>query len=279
MSDQADNVFDELLRDFQRAYARYGDEVFFLFALTGDERNAEREQIDKVAGCLGFVPLGEGAKEATPGYYIFGPVYKNRFGQWVERWEEPYETFRDLAARAGAALPANVRDRIAYPPAGPITWWLAFMWWWKPPTAHDLLLPAGKLRKLRVIWSEPFLEAAEVIERGGLCMPRAAKTPTDVAGDRGDPRWQGLDQSNCRLASEVIAKHSPYTLTVKDLSKILDENPNIRRHKPYKQRLWVHLGDWYKFHEPSKHELCAESDDPAEIEQRTAVARNLKYGE
>lgn len=163
------NPFEELLRDFQAAYAEYGRELFFLSALTRDEWNADREQIDKIAGCLGYIPLEEEGKDGAPGYYIFGPLYRNRCGRRTERWEEPFERFEELAAKAGASLPLAARQRIPFEPAEPVMWWLAYMWWEKPPSKDDLIPPDGVTKKTRVIWPEPFLQSAEVIERGGLC--------------------------------------------------------------------------------------------------------------
>lgn len=160
------NRYDKLLRRFRLAYAKYGKELFFLFGLTRDEWDNDRDRIDKTTDCLGFVPLGEERHGVVPGYYIFGHLHKRRWGRLAERWEAPYRTFEKLAAQAGAALPANVRREIRYAPADPVAWWLAFMWHQKPPGEDDLAISE---EEYRVIWPEPFLDAIEAIENGGLC--------------------------------------------------------------------------------------------------------------
>jgi hypothetical protein len=190
----AHNPFEELLREFQAAYARFGNELFFLFAVTPEERDADPGRINEWAECLGFVPLGDDAGAGTPGYYIFGPLRRFRLGRWAERWEEPFKAFAELAAQAGAVLPVRVRDTIKYAPADPTAWWLAFMWSRKPPSANDLRPPDGKLHNTRVVWAEPFLEAADIIERSGLWTPSGSTdSPATPAGPATPPGPSGAE--------------------------------------------------------------------------------------
>jgi hypothetical protein len=166
----SENPYDQLLRDFQEAYAEFGHAMFFLGAMTQDEVNADREHMKASAEILAFVPLGvDHGLARTPGFWIVAPLRRHRWGRWAEPWEAPFNRFQELASRAGAMLPLAERERIPFPPADPVGWWLCYMWWQSPPTEEDLRAPDGVTRNTRVIWAEPFLESAIAIERGRLC--------------------------------------------------------------------------------------------------------------
>jgi hypothetical protein len=161
--------------------------MFFLGAVTRQELDVDRAAISRNTGLLGFVPTGTDGDGETPGYYILCPILRFRWGRYGERWEEPYRAFADLAARAGAHLPLAARQLVPYAPADPASWWLAYMWWSNPPTEDDLRAPDGVDRNARVIWAEPFLDAATVIETSGLLVPQTpqtSQTPKKTAGKK-----------------------------------------------------------------------------------------------
>ncbi len=173
----SDSPYDGLLRDFQAAFVRYGEELFVLSAYTDDEKNAAAG-LDEVESYLGFVPLGEYRPEGTLGYAIYATIVRIRWGRAAGRWEEPYDCFRDLAARAGAFLPEAARLTVRFAPAEPVSWWLAYMWWQNPPDAETLAAPDGITKARRVIWAQPFLESAQRVEHL-LCCATSPKEDED----------------------------------------------------------------------------------------------------
>jgi hypothetical protein len=100
-----------------------------------------------------------------------------------ENWEPSDDAIREfssLARRAGGHLPLAVREQFSVRQNDPAGWWLAYMWLHSPPVENKL--------QQRKSWPEPFLAAAEAIERGGLCTPRR---PTDMGGSSADARVGG----------------------------------------------------------------------------------------
>ena len=90
-----------------------------------------------------------------------------------------------------------------------------------------------------------------------------------------------LDLTAYVRAKEIITKYGEMIngLTHKRLLKILDENPNIKWHKPSKQRLLVHLADFDSFAqrlqgEGDQFEQLDEYDDG--VKARTAAVRQRK---
>ena len=162
------NPFNDLRSDFQDAFARYGNEMFFIFGLTPGEQSKAREFTCGRASCLGVVPVGESGERGCPCYYCYAPVWKNRWGRWVEEWWEPYNCLKQLYARAGAALPIVERKKIPYEPVGPVSWWLSYMWWCKPPNDDDLRTPDGMNRRCRLVCATPFLDSLTAIEEFDL---------------------------------------------------------------------------------------------------------------
>lgn len=248
----SDNPFDELLREFQAAYARYGHDIFCLYAFTGEEVDADQKQIRKNGELLGAIPLGK-KRAGVQTYWIYGTIRRLRWGRWTKLWKKPCDEFKALAARAGAFLPPRVRKQIPVAPAGPVAWWLAYMWWQKPPTEEDLKLPEERPFGGRPIWAEPFLESAEAIERGGLCgdmrpqegggQAEALKVGTD---SKADAAKHGKDTGN-RLKSNakkelVLQKCNDWKWdgTSKQLSDRLKKECNL---KVSATTLWRYLKD------------------------------------
>lgn len=198
----SENVFDILLFEFQRAYAEFGTELFFLGGFTYDEIIAE-QQTYEVAGCVGVVPLDEGGgggewlvcenglRRVADGlggggsrcYYIFAKN-KGRFAQ-------PYSVFKALAARAGAFLPLTAKQKVPGDPADPVSLWLAYMWSCNPPSDEYLAVPEGVTHDHRVIWSNPFLTAVEIIERN---LVGQASTVQDQEGAIRSGTLRGVQQ-------------------------------------------------------------------------------------
>ncbi len=185
----SDNPFDELLRDFRAAYAKYGNEFFYLFAVTGEELDANRSQIEDFGQNLGCVPLCE-SSSSFQGYWIFGTTRRFHLG-WRERWDEPLKVFQNLVARAGASLSLNILEKMPVRPATPVSAWLNYMWLQKPPTAEQLEVPDVSSGGVRIIWIQPFAESAEAIERGRLCSDTERREPLNVAVDDNDIKILG----------------------------------------------------------------------------------------
>jgi len=61
------------------------------------------------------------------------------------------------------------------------------------------------------------------------------------------------DPAAYQAAAKICADHPTHAPTTKALRRILDQHPEIRRWKPTKQRLSVHLGDWHKYLEAEKN--------------------------
>ncbi|GEM_PF-2684489 len=141
------NPFDGILREFEEAYAKYGDALFFLAAFTDAELRADWENLGGTKdssilppGTICFLPTGPGNEKEpySSGYWILGTTRRHRFGKWEEEWTEPLDCFQAIAAKAGAALPLQARKIIPFEPCGSVAWWLAYMWWQQPPSEEDL---------------------------------------------------------------------------------------------------------------------------------------------
>lgn len=237
----SENLFDILLFEFQRAYAEFGRELFFLGAFTYDELIAE-PQIYEVAGCLGCVPLDDsgggggewlvcenGLQRVDGGlgggggrcYYILA---KNQ-----GRLAQPYSVFSNLAARAGAFLPITAKQKIPFLPVGPVSTWLAYMWSCRPPTDEDLAAPDGVTCHQRVIWGEPFLEAAEIIERHLVC---PSSTVQDQAG-----------AGRSSTLSVSLQADEPKSETIAEVENGLDNDDSAELSPAWERlRLQIHTG-------------------------------------
>lgn len=161
------NPFVNLLLGFQDGFARYGNECFSLWAVTWDESRNKSELEDKLR-CIGIVcwprPTDGFHGDDPAAYYIYGPTRRHRNCAWDEHWTEALDCFEALAARAGACLPLWARNKIPYEPFDPASWWLAFMWHQNPPSASLLATDWQD----RMVWLQPFLDAAKIIETSGL---------------------------------------------------------------------------------------------------------------
>jgi hypothetical protein len=213
------NPYDSLLREFQEGYAKYGQDCFFLGAMKRSEFDSCRNKQGKEIELVGIVCTDQQADESGV-YYICAPIRKMRFGKWCERYDDPLRDFVRIATQAGASLPLTQRQKVSIEPAGPVAWWLAFMWTILPPSEEDLMLDESKGMNCRVAWSEPFLDSATVIELGGLLEPRALPRGTQegegrtrTAGSRYSPfeiadsqfrvrvqaKWFDVTESQCQL--------------------------------------------------------------------------------
>lgn len=171
--------YEPILLGFQNAEADFGDELFFLAAMTETEMRRDKGYKRGATAVMGFVQTGPKDSGVEPGFWIVGPACRRRAGKWREPFHGPAWIFESLARQAGAYLPAAEREIIRYPTAGPSQAWLSYMWWSAPPSEADLAPPDGKRRKCRVIWSQPFTTCIELIERRLL---GAFTPPSGVSG-------------------------------------------------------------------------------------------------
>ena len=90
------------------------------------------------------------------------------------------------------------------------------------------------------------------------------------------------DRNAYRPASKIIAEHYKLASDDKALRRILQDNPEIRRWKPYRQRLSVHIGDWLDYVDRTAPRPSSKSDDwqpdADEIERRKAAIRQKNSG-
>ncbi|MCX5676257.1 MAG: hypothetical protein NTX87_14725 [Planctomycetota bacterium] len=91
-------------------------------------------------------------------------------------------------------------------------------------------------------------EGQEVQDETG----KAPSSPTDKPDKQGMVK-KPSDPAAYRAAARICADHHTHAPTIKALRRILDQHPEIRRWKPTKQRLSVHLGDWHKYLETEKN--------------------------
>lgn len=79
---------------------------------------------------------------------------------------------------------------------------------------------------------------------------KAAELGDDVPHEEVDESGMVTNPSDLtvyRGASEVLGDSPDIAPTYKLLTRILTQHPEIRRHKPNKQRLVIHVGDWARF--------------------------------
>lgn len=243
------NNYDEILKDFQDAFATYGDDIFYLIAFTKEEWNNIRDILDPGWRQLGFALLGEHPVKGAEGYHIFAPIRRWRLGRWAERWEDACICYENLAARAGASLPLHVRKQIPYEPAHPASWWLTYMWLAKPPSKDDLFINENKPNDCRIIWNSPFFDSITAIEEGGLLVnePKIKKEslrqPQSTAGLSS---LQDLESVNFPNPSEPMSKKTAVEvlggdLSVKSLTRMM-ENESVK-FKKYSRQMFVFCRD------------------------------------
>jgi hypothetical protein len=188
------NPYTGLLEEFRAAAARnFGLGSFHLFALTAEEgfeclqQDVELIRAAPVSGAtvgsgrrlpcwIGRVPFRLHRRPVS--LCILAPCTALRKLSSGKELDMRAEKFRRLAARAGACLPAIVRDAIPCAPSDPVDLWLAFMLASKPPSRKALLPTNSKRWGRRAITYRPFLDAAEVIERSGLLQEPSAPLET-----------------------------------------------------------------------------------------------------
>lgn len=175
-----------LLLKFQAGYAEFGDRPFFLMGFSPaqiQDRSALAHELAGVSGrdlCnedsdpLGLLVKRVGylpglATDSQHGLFVYAPVVRFAFGHCPFYWPEPSARFSRLAAKAGSALPPQVRTSLDLEPASPVDAWLLFMWSRKSPAEKEEVLTTGN-NEWRIIWDQPFLDAADAIQTGGLLL-------------------------------------------------------------------------------------------------------------
>jgi len=99
-----------------------------------------------------------------------------------------------------------------------------------------------------------------------------SEADTEHVDDKGNVT-NPKDPSAYTSASQIIKEDSAIAFDIRELHRILKMNPWIRRWKPGKQRLKIHLGDWTKYKVQNSGGI---EDDPAVIEQRKAEVKRRK---
>ena len=168
----------ELLNDFQNAYAKHGEALFALYAVTLEQRGGSfvgGESWAQLGESIGHVMLdsakgdGYAVVAISPGEGPSPLAAQER--QWIAqgfRLDVGYErasiAFRELAAIAGSSLPPQIRDAIPVQPANAVSWWLATMFW-SDPSALEKAKNVKFKQGYRLIWSSPFEASIGTIER------------------------------------------------------------------------------------------------------------------
>jgi hypothetical protein len=115
-------------------------------------------------------------------------------------------------------------------------------------------------------------------DKAGKSLSALAVESVDAAGYVTDP----ADPSAYLAASEVRLTHTPAALatTHKRLLAILSKHPDIKRWRPRKNRLSVHLADWLAFVKRETEQLDGDGllANQFEVEARTAKIRRKKSG-
>lgn len=197
----------EILSEFQDAWADNDGAWLVLYAVTWLERsgtaNTDGQPWVQVGELIGNVPIDD-----ENGYAIVAPgphEGRNPFAEVTRQaiadglpildlHNAARKRFEELASIAGAALPRSIRDAIPVAPHNAHSWWLATMWWSKPPSQQEL-----NERGYRAIWCSPFEDSIETIERCNLV--------SDNPSLRGDERT--ADKSALVVAATSSStKHS-----------------------------------------------------------------------
>ena len=148
--------FDKLLTAFRAGHAKYGGGGFTLYVLPSERSEGYfRSPACEHVGSI-LTRETEGSR-AISGYGVFGDF---RGENWALS-RDALDLFVVLARRAGAALPVKAQQALSVKQNDPTSSWLALMWLHSPP--YDDQFDSKKL------WPEPFLSAANAIERGALC--------------------------------------------------------------------------------------------------------------
>ena len=153
------NPFDELSVAFRDGHAEYGGGGFQLYVLTPAQ--AGGYHASPACGYLGSIFFREPKGARAPSCYVVFGNFRGR--NWAES-KDAFELFARLARRAGGQLPLAVQQQFSAKQNDPTGAWLACMWLHSPPVDDQF--------HHHTSWPEPFLDAANAIERAELCSTR-----------------------------------------------------------------------------------------------------------
>jgi len=111
------------------------------------------------------------------------------------------------------------------------------------PEMDSAAATLGRLRKIErlLLVTVPILLGEAAAERQNpLGLPQEKRDEKGFVEAPSDP-------DAYRAANKILADFPVQAPTYKDLTRILEAHPEIRRWKPSKHRLSVHLGDWQKY--------------------------------
>ena len=155
------SIFPKLLGQWQRAEAKFGREFWYLVGYKPSEYDADREYLERVAEYIGLVPIRGCAADDPDGIWrIVAPRRAHPHGRSLAK---PIRKFKQLAALAGASLPAHARALSPWKLADPISWWLTVLFELSPPDS-EALSHAREGKPFRIFWCMPFYDSLLVME-------------------------------------------------------------------------------------------------------------------
>jgi hypothetical protein len=241
------NPYWHLRDEFARAYAEYGGCYPFSLIVTEGEWEGESSQIQRKwrIGHAGLPQFWDDEpSDYDPSSFFYASEGESDGGK------QALEAFLRLAAGAGAALPARVRDAIMpyllhdletgndpHPPANSLSWWIVFLWWqvdrclfatasrdsWRDVSYFargENGRPKYEEFKWCVQWSNPFLACVSAIDRCGLLdLTSTEKIPLRIL----EPHTTGLQRP--RDSEKTCAK--PKDAQINIVRNIVKDDPDI----------------------------------------------------
>jgi len=167
MSSHNPRVFQELLAGFRDGYAKYGDSAFVLEALSQDEKESlpdefEPALLDRIGSIA--TPWSQWSVWGSCGLPVNYPT-NELYAKAVQLSRSASKCFEPLVRRAGAQLPAVIREAFPANPPDAQSWWTSLLWWIQVPDEEEYDL---RDNRRRIVAVSPFEDSAQVIESLGL---------------------------------------------------------------------------------------------------------------
>ena len=165
-------VYKQLLFEFREGLARFGGELFYLMgaSLIARQQLPEEETRNTLWQNAGLISVMHGNSDF--GFFVWatvGGIGKDGPEQKVVKpARDAWESFRPLAARAGAHLPLTVRRSL--PPGlmdDAASWWYSVLYWLQMPHDFDDVLA----HRTVPVSEAPFMDSIQAIEYCGLTGP------------------------------------------------------------------------------------------------------------
>lgn len=205
------NPFDELLVAFRDGHAEHGgDGGFEVFAVPSAQ--ADGYFSSAACGHLGSIFVREPKEtKSLDCHCIVGNL---RTRGWAES-RDAFHLFAKLARRAGAQLPSAAQEQLSARQNSPTESWLAFMWVHSPPVYNQF--------HGRGVWLEPFRDAANAIERGGLC----GNEKPGVGGNLSVPAQRGkIDDPRASADEANTPENKPLPPREKEVLEAIPKGPD-----------------------------------------------------